>query len=375
MSKYKIFPFYFPQFHAIPENDTWWGCGFTDWDLVKKANPVSKLQYQPRVPINNNYYDQAEKSTIVEQAALAKRYGISGFNFYHYWFDGKPMLDKPVNNLLENNSIDIEYFFTWANETWTRQWVGKPNDILIKQNHIADPQIWSTHFQYLSKFFADPRYLKINNKPVFCIYRAELINKLDEFMAFFNSEAKKNGFNGIHFIALRAYDVINAEALYRNFDAIVNFQPRYSINKYLRKESSLKLTLSKIARRLPEFLQLKIATVLKSNKYNVFSYDDYLDSLKVNVDLQLLNKPVYQVAFPDWDNAPRYAERATFFSDTGDNKFINALNIIKSQVSTYEEKLVFINAWNEWSEGAYLEPDSKKGYSNLESVNTVFKCE
>ncbi|MCF5860935.1 glycoside hydrolase family 99-like domain-containing protein [Aeromonas veronii] len=194
-------------------------------------------------------------------------------------------------------------------------------------------------------------------------------------LAFFNSEAKKNGFNGIHFIALRAYDVINAEALYRNFDAIVNFQPRYSINKYLRKESSLKLTLSKIARRLPEFLQLKIATVLKSNKYNVFSYDDYLDSLKVNVDLQLLNKPVYQVAFPDWDNAPRYAERATFFSDTGDNKFINALNIIKSQVSTYEEKLVFINAWNEWSEGAYLEPDSKKGYSNLESVNTVFKCE
>ncbi|MGL4336700.1 MAG: glycosyltransferase WbsX family protein [Turicibacter sp.] len=375
MSKYKIFPFYFPQFYKTPENDSWWGRGFTDWDLVKKSRAISKLQYQPRVPINDNYYDQAENSTIVEQAALAKRYGISGFNFYHYWFDGKTMLDKPVLNLLENKGIDIEYFFTWANETWTRQWVGKPTDILIQQKHIADLQIWMEHFQYLNKFFSDSRYLKINNKPVFCIYRAELINKLDEFMLFFNSEAKKNGFNGIHFIALRAYDVINAEELYRNFDAIVNFQPRYSINKYLRSDNFLKLTLSKVARRLPEFLQLKIAASLKSKKYNVYSYDDYLASLVVSGDLQFFDKPVYQVAFPDWDNAPRYAERATFFSDISDDKFISALNIIKSQVSKYEDKLIFINAWNEWSEGAYLEPDLKKGYSKLEAVNTVFRCE
>ncbi|EFT2849843.1 hypothetical protein HVL56_004500, partial [Escherichia coli] len=132
--KYKIFPFYFPQFYSTQENDEWWGKGFTDWELVKAAKPIHPTQNQPRVP-DAGYYDQSLPDTILKQSQLAKQYGISGFNFYHYWFDGKVLLDCPIQNLLKNKAIDIEYFITWANETWTRQWIGRPNDILIKQEH------------------------------------------------------------------------------------------------------------------------------------------------------------------------------------------------------------------------------------------------
>ncbi|WP_368168888.1 MULTISPECIES: glycosyltransferase WbsX family protein [unclassified Aeromonas] len=375
MNKCKVFPFYFPQFYATPENDLWWGEGFTDWQLVENAKAVSTKQRQPRIPYGTDFYDQSIVMTLSEQAALAKRYGISGFNFYHYWFDGKLILEKPAENLLENKDIDIEYFFTWANETWTRQWVGKPKDILIKQQHIVDTELWKAHYQYLNQHFQDIRYLKVSNKPVFCIYRPELINNLDKFMSFFNDEAIKSGFDGVHFIALRAYDVINAENLYKNFSAIVNFQPRYAINKYLKKNGVVKNVLGKIARRLPESMQLNIATMLKNKTYSEFSYDSYLDTLKVRSDLNFLDKPVYQVAFPDWDNAPRYNERATFFYNVKLEKFVEALEIIKSQLNEYDEKIVFINAWNEWSEGAYLEPDTVNGHKYLEAVNDVFRCE
>lgn len=372
MSKCKVFPFYFPQFYTIPENDSWWGNGFTDWLLVKNAKAVSSNQRQPRVPYNNCYRDQSTIKTISEQVHIAKKYGIDGFNFYHYWFDGKLILEKPAENILSNKEIDIEYFFTWANETWTRQWIGKPKDILIKQSHIADKLMWAKHYDYLSHHFQDSRYLKVSNKPVFCIYRPELINELDSFIDFFNEKAKASGFDGVHFIALRAYDVLNAEQLYNRFDAIVNFQPRYAINKHLKKNGFIKKNLEKTLRRLPEFVQLSLSSVLKNKGYSEFSYDDYLATLNIKDDLYCLNKPVYQVAFPDWDNSPRYNERATFFSGVDKDKFSKVLTIIKSQVENYDGKIIFVNAWNEWSEGAYLEPDTVNGYQYLEVVKSVF---
>ena len=368
--KYKIFPFYFPQFYSTQENDEWWGKGFTDWELVKAAKPIHPTQNQPRVP-DAGYYDQSLPDTILKQSQLAKQYGISGFNFYHYWFDGKVLLDCPIQNLLKNKAIDIEYFITWANETWTRQWIGRPNDILIKQEHNPDEKVWNAHYEYLKPFFKDERYYKINNAPVFCIYRAELIRELSAWIKFMDRKARQDGFGGIHFIALRAYDIAEPERVYQHFSKIVNFQPRYSINRHLKNNSTVIKFLEKTLRSSPEWMQLKIATLLGNRKYKKFNYLDFIDSIKKD-PIYWKGKPVYQAVFPDWDNAPRYNERATFFESISHENFEKALRVIKGQVDKYDDKLIFVNAWNEWSEGAYLEPDINSGCKYLETINKVF---
>lgn len=368
-SQYKIFPFYFPQFYPTQENNRWWGDGFTDWDLVKVASTVHPNQTQPRIPLEG-YYDQSLPAVIALQAKLAKQYGISGFNFYHYWFDGTVLLDQPIQNLLNNKSIDIEYFLTWANETWTRQWIGKPNDILIKQEHSPKEDVWTTHYEYLKSFFADSRYYKIDNEPVFCIYRAELIKELPRWVEFMNAKAREDGFNGIHLIALRAYEISDAERIYKHFAKIVNFQPRYSINTYLKKKSAFRTLAEKALRRSPEWIQLKIAALARNEKYKKFSYLDYIDTMRADAS-HWNEKPVYQVAFPDWDNAPRYKERATFFSDISPENFENALGVIKEKIKSHKDKIIFVNAWNEWSEGAYLEPDTINGHKYLEALSKV----
>lgn len=368
---YRVFPFYFPQFYSTEENNTWWGDGFTDWELVKSAKPVHKHQTQPRIPLFG-YYDQSKPEVIETQAKLASDYGIDGFNFYHYWFDGKVLLEKPMENLYSNKNINIEYFITWANETWTRQWIGKPEDILIKQEHNVDETIWGEHYNYLRKFFLDQRYVKINNSPIMCVYRPELIKSLAEWIDFMNCKAKEDGFSGIHFIAMRAYEITDAERVYKLFNKVVNFQPRYSINNHLRNTSPTRKIIEKIIRRSPESLQLRLVSLFRKGKFREFSYKDYLKSLEV--DPAVWNeKPVYQVVFPDWDNAARYKEKATFFSNTSATQFGEALDIVKDKISNHDDKLIFINAWNEWSEGAYLEPDDKNKYKYLEVIKHKFK--
>lgn len=364
--KYRVFPFYFPQFYATEENNLWWGKDFTDWDLVKKAQAISNIQCQPRVPMEG-YYDQSLPDTIEWQSKLAKSYGISGFNFYHYWFDGKILLDKPIQNLLNNKQIDIEFMVTWANETWTRQWIGKPEDILIKQEHKADQDIWEKHYEYLRALFIDERYVKIKNAPVMCIYRAELIKSLSSWIEYMNCKAIEDGFSGMHFIAMRSYDIADSMSVYKYFDKIINFQPRYSINKHLKNNSNSRKTMEKWFRSAPEWLQLRIVSLLKGGRYNEYSYSDYLKTLENDVSLWN-NKPVYQVAFPDWDNAPRYKERATFFNNISPENFGNALDIIKRKIKNHDDKFIFINAWNEWSEGAYLEPDETNKFKYLEVI-------
>ncbi|HFJ0485323.1 TPA: glycoside hydrolase family 99-like domain-containing protein, partial [Shigella boydii] len=370
---YKVFPFYFPQFYATKENDMWWGKGFTDWELVKKAQAVHQSQSQPRIPLNG-YYDQSDPVVIKKQSKLASEYGIDGFNFYHYWFDGTVLLDKPMQNLYNDKSIDIEYFFTWANETWTRQWVGRPQDLLIKQEHKVDINIWNEHYEYLRKFFLDDRYLKINNSPVLCIYRPELLKSLREWVAFFNNKAKCDGFDGIHLIALRAYSIANADSVYKYFDKIVNFQPRFAINTHLKKSSPLKKLIESTLRIAPEWLQLQLVRIIKNKRatYNHYKYSDYIQSMKNDVT-EYKGKPIYPVVFPDWDNAPRYKENATFFCESSAFDFEKALNIACDITRNHDDKLIFINAWNEWSEGAYLEPDEMYKYSNLEIIKKVFQ--
>lgn len=353
--------FYFPQFHTIPENDQWWGVGFTDWELVKKAKPIMSGQQQPRMPLNGEYYDLSSAEEVDSQIVLAQKYGLSGFNFYHYWFDGKVLLDAPLKHFRANQSHDLNYCITWANESWTRQWIGDPT-VLIRQNYAADRKVWQAHFDYLKGYFEDPRYLCRDEKPVLCIYRPELIPHLKEYLAYLNSLAEQAGFKGIYFIRFDAYPVVDQDTIFSGFDAAIKFQPRQffnSKNKMKRLEGLL--------RRLPETLQLPLAKLKYAiSKRDAYSYDDLWQSIITQAKEE--DKTVYQSALVDWDNTARYGEKAKLFTGASPQQFFYWLDKLSEIEVKKGQSIIFINAWNEWSECAYLEPDILHQYGYLEAV-------
>ncbi|MDH0447938.1 glycoside hydrolase family 99-like domain-containing protein [Shewanella sp. GD04112] len=369
MSCYKIFPLYFPQLYSIPENDKWWGDGFTDWELVKSAKPLFQDHFQPRRPLYG-HLDQSLPQTIEKQCSIAKSFGISGFNFYHYWFDGKVLLDAPVTNLLNNPDIQFEFFFTWANENWTRQWIGKPGEILVKNSYERSDVLWNNHFEYLLRFFNDSRYTKIDGKPIFCIYRPEIIPNLDDMLDYFNTRAIQEGFSGIHFIAMRAYILSGSQKIYNKFESVINFQPRFAINKYLASRSKLTKYLESFARKLPESMQSILTRFVSNKSYRIYSYSDYINSLKNKDDYNCYGKECYQIVFPDWDNTARYGDKATLFSNVSIPQFKCAIDTVVDGQKNFKNKILFINAWNEWSEGAYIEPDEINTYKKLEIIKS-----
>lgn len=360
-----IYAIYFPQFYETEYNSRWWGDGFTDWELIKKSTPQFSGHKQPRIP-KMGFLDQSLLSTIKSQVALAKEYYIKGFNFYHYWFDSTPYLDKPIENFLKLDEKDsFEFFITWANESWTRQWVGKPNNYLLEQRYYESDLDIVNHYSYISSLFNDKRYKKINNKPIYCIYRPELIPNLSHVLDKFNELSILDGFDGIYFIAFRSYDLANANIIYEKFDALLNFNPRYCINFYSNRNLNF---YSKYLRELPERFQAKLANIKKHfQKYKIYSYDDYIESLKLS-DSYFDNKPIYDSVFPDWDNTPRYGNKATLFKDVTLDKFKRSLSLAYNKQNSFDDKFIIVNAWNEWSESAYLEPDNDIKFLTLEAI-------
>lgn len=369
--KTKFIPFYFPQLHSIPENDIWWGEGYTDWDRVKTAQPHNVNHYQPRVPLNNNYYDQSQDSTQKWQIDLALEYGIYGFNFYHYWFDGKLLLEKPIQNFKKLNH-NLNYCITWANETWTKRWEGKINEVLIQQNHHVDKSEWKSHFDYLLPFFKDERYITIENKPVFCIYRPDIIKNVDAFISYFQELAVENGLNGLYVIALRAYEPKD-KSVYDSFNGIMRFQPRDVFGQQTKK--GLKSMIEVYFRALPERIQIIVSALLLKIQSGVINdYQDFWDKL-IEVARQDLtaSKPMYQSIAVDWDNTPRYKSKSHYFHNSTPSLFKSNLKRLLDLFYCQDKKenIIFVNAWNEWSEGAYLEPDERYKYEYLQTLKEL----
>jgi hypothetical protein len=369
----KIIAFYFPQFHEIPENDKWWGKGFTDWKLVKEAKPLYEGHYQPRIPIDEDYYNPCEKDTLKRQAELAKKYGIEGFMFYHYWFDGKLYLEKPMEVFLSNPDIDISFCVTWANESWTRSWVGKPEIFLQKQLHTNDKLIWENHFNYLLPFFKDSRSIKIDNKPVFLIYQPFLINNSKEMIDFWTELANKNGLDGIFFIAIKNHDYQSPDFLI-SYDAIMKFQPReaYSSKDFQHQNITARF---QVLRRLPHVIQLYLTKInQKISKHKIFDskklWSIILKNSYVN-EFKSYKLEVFESVFFEWDNTPRYKKRAKIFIGLSNEEMKSNFKKIIVEAIKNDSPYVFFNAWNEWSESAYLEPDKKNGFTKLEIVRQV----
>lgn len=372
--KTKMIAIYFPQFHQTPENDEWWGNGFTDWELVKKALPLFSNHYQPRIPLNG-YYDPCDPKVLKSQAELAKKYNIYGFMFYHYWFDGKQMLQKPLEVFLRHKDIDIKFCVSWANATWTRQWLGN-NEILIEQKHTPSKELWEAHFNYLLPFFKDKRYIFIDGKPLFSIFCPDIIEKNAEMFKCWNKLAIENGLSGIHFMAMKSFDFPKSSFL-DNYDSLMKFQPREANtakkNAYRQKSSS-----SKLFRMLPERMRLflgdmkrRVYGYAKINSINIWNY--ILENACVNDYPKYKHLKIFESVYFSWDNTARYRNRATIFSELSNTEKESYFFKLYQKVSDNGDEFIFFNAWNEWSESAYLEPDKKNRTENLEIISKVIQ--
>ncbi|HYK46217.1 MAG TPA: glycoside hydrolase family 99-like domain-containing protein [Parafilimonas sp.] len=366
----KFVPFYFPQFHAIPENDNWWGEGFTDWNWVKEAKPLFKDHYQPRIPANG-YYDLRNADVISTQISLAKDYNIYGFNFYHYWFDGKLMLETPLENFIEENK-DLAFCVTWANETWTRRWLGKVNDVLIEQKHSANKQVWNKHLAYLQRLFTNENYIRINNRPVFVIYRPDLISNMKALMDYYNESTMQKIGHRIYWIGAKAYESLNNQ-WEKLVDGILRFEPRYSMNT-IHNGNVVLHNVDKVLRSLPERLQIPLGELKAklSTLYTVYDYRKTCEAiLKKNKQTIQHKHKIYQAAFVGWDNTPRYGKRSKIFARSNPENFRYLISNLIEQESAKGNEFLFINAWNEWSESAYLEPDNVYGDAYLSVLKSL----
>lgn len=341
----KIIAFYLPQFHRIPENDKWWGNGFTEWTNTKKAKPLFPGHYQPREPFNDNYYDLTNPTTRKWQALLAKHFGIYGFCYYHYWFKGKKLLEKPINEVLQNGEPDFPFCFSWANEPWTRRWDGADHDILMPQDY-GNEEDWRNHFNYLLPFFKDKRYIKINDKPLFIIYRPGNIPRCEQMLNFWNILSKQNGLKGIFFVkTLNIFPIPNVTG----FDASIEFEPHYTMAHG----------------NCPNLWHTIDAN---DKKMAVLNYDRVWSCI-VNRKIKKNGNKIFPGAFIDWDNSARKGSEGAIFTGAHPMKFYRYLSKqIQRAINYYESEFLFINAWNEWAEGTYLEPDKKYGFQYLESV-------
>lgn len=361
---------YFPQFHSIPENDSWWGKGFTDWENVRSGEPQFEGHYQPRIPAGNSYYDQSRKEVLRWQIDLAKQHGVFGFCHYHYWFDGKQLLETPTNLMLDDKELDFPFCLSWANETWSRRWDGRDSHVLIQQTHPPSEESWKQHYDYLIRAWKDPRAIKVDGKPVFVIYRPQNIEKIDEMFSFWRSLAEKDGLPGLYFIFQKTYNLPSRSAL-NSFDAVFQFQPFEAVYSPKYNAASIRHSpLFRLIRSLPERYQ-DILRSLRAKFVKELTFHEYDAVWERIVEIRSDDSLVtYPGAFVDWDNAARYKRRATVFRGATPEKFSFWFETLVKSMPQRElpENFIFINAWNEWSEGAYLEPDDRFGFRYLESI-------
>ena len=346
----KIFAYYLPQFHAIPINDKNYGKGFTEWTNVTRATPLFLGHYQPKVPYDLGFYSLDHAEVMERQAALAKQYGIYGFCFYFYWFGGDKVLEKPLRLFL-NSKIDLKFHLMWANENWSRLWDGGNNEIILEQKKV-DTSMADRFYRDILPYIKDERYEKIDNKPVFAIYRPNFFDPalFRDFLSQLNLLARRDGFDGFYFLGTN-YRSFNEPEKY-GLEGIIEFPPHglWDIQDYPDADMfNLKTSIG----------------IIDLHKW--IQNQSYIDNQTFRV---------FKGCFPHWDNSPRkaYSYGSVFLMDNDD--FYNWLTGIihwTRKHHSLREQYVYINAWNEWGEGAYLEPDVRYGYASLNCVRKALE--
>ena len=374
----KIIAFYLPQFHNIPENDEWWGNGFTEWTNVKKAKPLYEGHKQPRVPLGGNYYNLLDDNVKIWQADLAKKYGVYGFCYYHYWFNGKMLLEKPMEQMLANKEVDMPFCICWANEPWTKAWVGDERKLLIAQEYGQEEE-WKQHFMYLLPFFKDERYITKDGKPLFVFYRPDIVPCMKEMIETWDKLAKENGLSGITFAFQSGdYDWNNSKEA-NLFDYDIEFQPPYASHWLYSNDGKFVSALKKCRRLLAGWAGKKFGIDLY--RYGTAQYKKMTGQTVANYDSMwqkiIEAKPVRSNSIPGafvkWDNTPRHGERGQINVGTPEKFEYYLSKQIKHAREDYHEDMIFMYAWNEWAEGGYLEPDEDDKYGYLEAIKRALE--
>lgn len=363
----KLLAFHLPQFHEIEENNVWWGKGFTEWTNVKRGRKMYLGHYQPKIPLGRNYYDLSNPEVLIKQAQIARKYGIYGFCFYHYYFTGKKLLEKPIEQYrLQDNRIP--YCLAWANQSFTRTWYGKDgnHEMLLEQSYGGEKE-WRQHFDYLLSFFQDDKYIKVDNCPMFLIYLSQDFKQCNKMIVLWNKWAKEKGLGGIHFVAMDTS--FQVKWFPYRMNATVDFEPMRSMRDIPRWINLIR------NKRVNKFLEKGIfSNWLINSLYvdNICSYD-LMRKLSLNRKYRDDLKKHYLGVFTGWDNTARKDESGFVIRNSTPKKFEEYLKkqILRSQKKGNE--YLFINAWNEWSEGAYLEPDEKYGYAYLNAVRNAIR--
>src|SRR5208337_1432834 len=343
----KLIAFYLPQFHPIPENDAWWGNGFTEWTNVSKAVPQFVGHYQPRLPGELGFYDLRVPEVQQAQISLARQHGIYGFCFYYYWFDGKRLLERLIDQFLANPKLDFPFCLCWANENWTRKCDGLTKDILIGQTYSSG---WDLRFiQSLENALRDKRYIRIHGRPLLIIYAAKKLPSARSVLETWRKYCRSNGIGELYIAAAQTFEFTDPRPL--GFDAAIQFPPHNVI--------------------IPEITP---EVELLNSKFSGKVYD-YRDV--VEVEIANRRDPPFErflTVMTGWDNEPRRTGRGHIFNFSTPIAYAKWLEHACERTARQpdaEKRLVFINAWNEWAEGTYLEPDRKYGRAYLRETESV----
>lgn len=344
---------YLPQYHPIPENDKWWGEGFTEWTNVKKSTPRFAGHYQPHIPRELGYYDLRDRTTRVAQAELAKSYGIHGFCYYHYWFNGKRLLEHPFNEVMANGEPDFPFCLCWANENWTRRWDGSEHQILIEQKYSDQDSL--DFINSLIPAFRDSRYIRVNGRPLFLVYRTSLLPNPKRTAEIWREAMAKEGLEDLYLVRVENSMDDSAEPAPADigFDAAMEFAP------YWRCTGNQVHNLNEMG--------LKDHEIPKEIRVH-----DYARCLQNMLAKPQPNYKLFRGAFPCWDNSARRMNNPLIFVNSSPELYaywIATIGKLTLETLKEDEQLIFVNAWNEWGEGCHLEPDEHFGIKFLEAHN------
>ncbi len=336
--------FYLPQFHAIPENDVWWGKGFTEWKNVKSAKPLFKGHDQPRIPGELGYYNLLDNSVIRRQIELAKLYGIEGFCFYYYWFNGKRLLEKPIENFINDETLKFPFCLCWANENWTRRWDGLENQLLISQNYSPEDDI--EFIKHIARYLNDSRYIRINGSPLLLVYRPNLLPSPKDTTKRWRQWCRDNGVGDIYLAYTQSFEKVNPSQY--GFDAAIEFPPNNSA---------------------PPDITETVKPITRPFACSVFDWETFIHRSR---QYKKTKYKLFRGVCPSWDNTPRRRGNGIIFGNSSPHGYqewlYNSVIDTVMRLNNPDERLVFVNAWNEWAEGSYLEPDQTRGYAYLEAT-------
>ncbi len=355
----RLITFYLPQFHPIPENDQWWGKGFTEWKNAVRARPLVKDHYQPHLPSELGFYDLRSPETRQAQADLARQYGIHGFCYYHYWFGGKRLLERPLDEVLASGQPDFPFCVCWANENWTRRWDGEEHEILMQQTYSREDDL--AHIRALIPYFQDRRYIKVDGRPLVLIYRVSSLPHPEETAAIWRREANKAGFPDLYLCTVVSLGTLDFDPASIGFDAAVDFPP--TCNHRTQPIRPLRCRFKGLDRQARRFFR---------DPYCEHAILRYSDLAKNIMDRAEPPYKLFPGVSPGWDNSARRKRGASVYLGSTPEIYRSwldhSINQAQRRFENQDERLVFINAWNEWAEGNHLEPDQKWGRRYLEET-------